>query len=165
MPTIKEIADACGCSKSTAARKARELGLRGRADGGRRTLVFDERAASAISAAVLDGRPAPAKEPEPADVLAMSAQTAEALERANDRLEREVERYGRMLDAERGEHVKALERERDRADAAETEAARLRAEVVRLERELGMSRALEGFHWPWSRKAIIERYLPPAANG
>lgn len=69
--------------------------------------------------------------------------------------------------------------QRDTAAAAATESARqsqariddLKAQVERLEAEnrdlksqLSLSRALEGFHFPWTRDRIKARYLLPGSD-
>lgn len=58
MPTIREIAEQCGVSKSTAVRAANRLGIKGqRTDGGRKAAVFNEAETSAIAHEIQKSRP------------------------------------------------------------------------------------------------------------
>lgn len=56
MPTIKDVADRCGVSKSTAARKAKSLGINGqRSEDGRGTISLSQEEASALAHALTGG--------------------------------------------------------------------------------------------------------------
>ena len=91
MPTIKQIADACGVSKSTVRRKLEEMGLLegGHATKVGKTLHVSDYAASAVSAA-LDGSDAVAASEPVATPSDMHERYIASLEADKARLEAQV---------------------------------------------------------------------------
>lgn len=51
-----------------------------------------------------------------------------------------------------------------RIDDLKAQAERLEAENRDLKSQLALSRALEGFHFPWTRDRIKARYLLPGSD-
>ena len=157
LTTIAEVAKACGVSKSTAARRLKELDLATVSDPSDRRgrQLLPPATASALAAALM-----PSDGPAPEDP-----------EAARGLLEAQVEPYR--------DQIAALEREVERLtdqiakrDAAEAEAVAqaerriedLKRENAQLREDLALSRRLEGFHFPWVRDRIKAQHLLPKST-
>lgn len=157
LTTIAEVAKACGVSKSTAARRLKELDLATVPDPsdrrGRRLLP--PATASALAAALMPSDGTAPEDPGAARNL-LEAQV-EPYRDQIAQLEREVERLNDQLAKRDAAAVEAIAQTERHIAALERENAQLRE-------DLALSRRLEGFHWPWTRDRIKAQHLLPKST-
>ena len=164
MPTIAEFAKTLGVSKSTVVNNLKALHLETVTDPtdrrGRRLLpqrtcavLADRLAETAQKASKADG-------PSPTAVDLARLQN-EALRSANETLERQVDTLIRQLDAAESSATEVGRQAQARIDELKSQVERLETENRDLKAQLALSRALEGFHWPWTRDKIKAQYLLP----
>ena len=157
LSTIADVAKACGVSKSTAARRLKELGLATVPDPGDRRgrQLLPPASASALAAALMpsDG-PAPE---DPEAVRDLVAAQVEPYLNQIAQLERENERLADQIAARDAAVVEAIAQAEQRIEDLKRENARLRE-------DLALSRRLEGFHWPWVRDRIKAQHLLPKST-
>ncbi len=162
MPTTyRELAETLGVSKPTVIARCNELDpdSEHRVTEGRTVRVDDWLASAVSNRQGVQGVRAKAETQHAADppesiIEAITAgyEARLALQEARIAdLQATVGRLERDLDAARDDL---------RESRAETAAAR--ADLDRQGVELAKSRALEGWHWPWERRAIEARYALPA---
>ena len=161
MPTIAEFAATLGVSKSTVVNKLKEMDLPTIADPkdkrGRRLLPAAT--CSALADKLAKAKPAPQVDDD--RLFELFAAQVEPLKAANASLRAQVDallRQVEQLEKAAAEQARAAD---ERASDLRAQIARLEAEKAELRREADMARALEGFHWPWTRDRIRARYLLP----
>ena len=134
LTTIAEVAKACGVSKSTAARRLKELDLATVSDPSDRRgrQLLPPATASALAAV----------DPYRDQIAA---------------LEREVERLTDQIANRDADAVEAIAQAEQRIEDLKRENAQLRD-------DLALSRRLEGFHWPWTRDRIKAQHLLPKST-
>ncbi|MEE1312117.1 MAG: hypothetical protein U0K21_09495 [Collinsella sp.] len=143
LTTIAEVAKACGVSKSTAARRLKELDLDTVSDPSDRRgrQLLPPATASALAAALMPTDGSAPEDPEA----------------ARDLLEREVERLTDQIANRDASAVEAIAQAEQRIEDLKRENAQLRE-------DLALSRRLEGFHWPWTRDRIKAQHLLPKST-
>lgn len=192
--TIKQVADECGVSKSTAVRKFKELNLPVITRGGKGTVYLGPEAASALAHALVKGR-APEISSERASeiidlsdvvvneeeqasdatdaviaspardaILEMYKDQIRSLSRTNDLFRDQINQLNNVIEAMRTQNESTIALLRDQIDRLNEQVASIQKEKDQLRDELSMSRALEGFHFPWQRDRIVSRYLLPASK-
>lgn len=192
--TIKQVADECGVSKSTAVRKFKELNLPVITRGGKGTVYLGPEAASALAHALVKGR-APevsaeraseiidiadlvSNDPEPAAeatdaviessardaILEMYRDQIRSLSRTNDLFRDQINQLNNVIEAMRTQNEATIALLTDQIDRLNVQIASIQKEKDQLRDELSMSRALEGFHFPWQRDRIVSHYLLPASK-
>ena len=154
LSTIADVAKACGVSKSTAARRLKELGLATVPDPGDRRgrQLLPPATAAALAAALM-----PSDGPAPEGTEAVRDLYAAQIEPYREQiaqLEREVDRLNDQIAKRDAAAVEVIAQ-------AEQRIAELKAENDRLREDLALSRRLEGFHWPWVRDRIKAQHLLP----
>ena len=193
--TIKQIADECGVSKSTAVRKFKELDLPVITRGGKGTVYLGPEAASMLAHALGKSRtPAPASvsdvvmrapdathnldavlpkieqtptmpTPQPAptyDVVnGMYREQIKSLSVTNELLRNQIDQLNIVIEMMKTQHDSTISVLSEQIDRLNEQLEETRKEKDRLRDELAMSRALEGFHFPWQRDRIVSRYLLP----
>lgn len=157
LTTIAEVAKACGVSKSTAARRLKELDLATVSDPSDRRgrQLLPPATASALAAALL-----PPDSPTPEDPEAVRGLLEAQVEPYRDQiaaLEREVERLTDQIAKRDAAAVEAVAQTEQRIEDLKRENAQLRE-------DLALSRRLEGFHWPWTRDRIKAQHLLPKST-
>ena len=157
LTTIAEVAKACGVSKSTAARRLKELDLATVSDPSDRRgrQLLPPATASALAAALL-----PSDGPAPEDPEAVRGLLEAQAEPYRDQiaaLEREVERLTDQIAKRDAAAVEAVAQ-------AERRIEDLKRENAQLREDLALSRRLEGFHWPWTRDRIKAQHLLPKST-
>lgn len=154
LTTIAEVAKACGVSKSTAARRLKELDLATVSDPSDRRgrQLLPPATASALAAALM---PSDGAAPE-ADCGLLEAQV-EPYRDQIAALEREVERLTNQIANRDAAAVEAVAQAEQRIEDLKRENAQLRE-------DLALSRRLEGFHWPWTRDRIKAQHLLPKST-
>lgn len=164
MPTIAEFARTLGVSKSTVVNHLKTLQLDTVTDPtdkrGRRLLPQRTCAVLADRLSETAQKAAKTDSPSPTAVDLARLQN-EALRAANDSLERQVETLIRQLDAAESSATEVGRQAQARIDELKSQVERLERENRDLKSQLAMSRALEGFHWPWTRDKIKAQYLLP----
>lgn len=161
MPTIAEFAATLGVSKSTVVNKLKEMDLPTIADPkdkrGRRLLPAAT--CSALADKLAKAKPAPQVDDD--RLFELFAAQVEPLKAANASLRAQVDallRQVEQLEKAAAEQARAAD---ERASDLRAQVARLEEEKAELRRQADMARALEGFHWPWTRDRIRARYLLP----
>lgn len=204
--TIKQIADQCGVSKSTAVRKFKEMNLPVITRGGKGTVYLGPEAASALAHALIKVRvpevpdemvpevidlpsaannvPSPDAVPTvpSAAEVAASAQTAatpspnleavvemyreqiRSLSKTNDLLRNQVNQLNTVIELMQNQYESTIAVLSDQIDHLNSQVASVQREKDLMRDDLAMSRALEGFHFPWQRDRIVSRYLLPATQ-
>lgn len=157
LSTIADVAKACGVSKSTAARRLKELELTTVPDPSDRRgrQLLPPATASALAAALMPSNGEP-----PEDTEAVRDLYAAQIEPYRDQiaaLERENERLADQI-AKRDEAAVEV------IAQAEQRIAELKRENAQLREDLALSRRLEGFHWPWVRDRIKAQHLLPKST-
>lgn len=161
MPTIAEFAATLGVSKSTVVNKLKDLDLPTVADPkdkrGRRLLPAAT--CSALADKLAKSKPLPTVDDD--RLFELFAAQVEPLKAANASLRAQVDallRQVEQLEKAAAEQARAAD---ERASDLRAQVARLEEEKAELRRQADMARALEGFHWPWTRDRIRARYLLP----
>lgn len=159
LSTIADVAKACGVSKSTAARRLKELNLptvTDLADGRGRQLLPPE-TASALAAALAPS--AAAADENDSVVLAQDIFEAktESYRKQIAILERDIELLTDQLEKRDAAAVEAIAHAEQRIEDLKRQNAQLRE-------DLALSRRLEGFHWPWTRDKIKAQHLLPTST-
>ena len=199
--TIKQIADQCGVSKSTAVRKFKELDLPVITRGGKGTVFLGPEAASALAHALIKVRvpevpddlvpevidlpqqqgtvlppvpevprmEVPPRPDEPITtgydaVMEMYREQIRALTRTNDLLRDQISQLNTILEVMQSQHESTIAVLSDQIDHLNAQVVNLQKEKDKMRDDLAMSRALEGFHFPWQRDRIVSRYLLPATQ-
>lgn len=154
LTTIAEVAKACGVSKSTAARRLKELDLATVSDQSDRRgrQLLPPATASALAAALL-----PSDGPAPEAARGLLEAQAEPYRDQIAALEREVERLTDQIANRDADAVEAIAQAEQRIEDLKRENAQLRE-------DLALSRRLEGFHWPWTRDRIKAQHLLPKST-
>jgi cell division protein FtsB len=195
--TIKQIADQCGVSKSTAVRKFKEMDLPVITRGGKGTVYLGPEAASALAHALIKARvpevpdervpdiaDIPREQPQPViasgavasvqptgdtyvsgatdAMVDMYREQIRSLSRTNDLLRDQINQLNIVLEMMKTQHDSTIAVLSDQIDHLNAQIATLQKEKDKMRDELAMSRALEGFHFPWQRDRIVSRYLLPA---
>ncbi|MBQ9007271.1 MAG: hypothetical protein IJ092_13015, partial [Atopobiaceae bacterium] len=192
--TIKQVADECGVSKSTAVRKFKELNLPVITRGGKGTVYLGPESASALAHALVKGR-APEVSAERASeiidiadtisteanaipdatdavidsvardaILEMYRDQIRSLSRTNDLFRDQINQLNNVIEAMRSQNEATIALLTDQIDRLNEQVASIQKEKDHLRDELSMSRALEGFHFPWQRDRIMSHYLLPASK-
>ena len=192
--TIKQIADQCGVSKSTAARKFKELNLPVITRGGKGTVYLGPEAASALAHALAkshvpeavedvtaDGGEVASLSPavgqrdsaeSPREAVPISADSnselyreqIKALSRTNKLLREQLGQLNALIEMMQSQHESTIAVLSDQINHLNAQLAKAQREKDTMRDELAMSRALEGFHFPWQRDRIVSRYLLPATH-
>lgn len=154
LTTIAEVAKACGVSKSTAARRLKELDLATVSDQSDRRgrQLLPPATASALAAALL-----PSDGPAPEAASGLLEAQVEPYRDQIAALEREVERLTDQIANRDADAVEAIAQAEQRIEDLKRENAQLRE-------DLALSRRLEGFHWPWTRDRIKAQHLLPKST-
>lgn len=154
LTTIAEVAKACGVSKSTAARRLKELDLATVSDQSDRRgrQLLPPATASALAAALL-----PSDGPAPEAARGLLEAQVEPYRDQIAALEREVERLTDQIANRDADAVEAIAQAEQRIEDLKRENAQLRE-------DLALSRRLEGFHWPWTRDRIKAQHLLPKST-
>ena len=192
--TIKQVADQCGVSKSTAVRKFKELNLPVVTRGGKGTVYLGPEAASALAHALVKSHaPETSDElmaelmddallsPVTAPTASQALQTETAYEpntgayemyqeqirtltRTNNLLREQIGQLNSVIEVMQSQHESTVAVLSDQINHLNSQLAEIQREKDRMRDDLAMSRALEGFHFPWQRDRIVSRYLLPATN-
>lgn len=181
--TIKQVADECGVSKSTAVRKFKELGLSASIKDGKGTVFLGPESASQLAHALTIGRKfepevqvetlnplesLPVITPtEPVsnvndELIASYRDQIKTLKAMNDSLQQQIDQLTTTIESMRNDRESTIAILNDQIDRLDTQIATIQSEKEHLRDELAMSRALEGFHFPWQRERIMTRFLLPA---
>jgi len=168
MPTIAEFARTLGVSKSNVVNKIKELELETVTKPGdrRRCQYLPERTCSVLADRLAKTKPA--VQADETRLLDLYQAQVEPLKSANASLQRQVQL---LMDQLAAAEKAGAETARQTARQSQTHIDDLKAQVERLEAEnrdlksqLSLSRALEGFHFPWTRDRIKARYLLPGSD-
>lgn len=161
MPTIAEFARTLGVSKSNVVNKIKELDLETVTKPGdrRRCQYLPERTCSALADRLAKTRPA--AEADETRLLDLYRAQVEPLKSANASLQKQVDSLMDQLETAHDAAAEAARQSQARTDELQAQIDRLEAESRDLKSQLAMSRALEGFHFPWTRDRIKARYLLP----
>lgn len=194
--TIKQVADECGVSKSTAVRKLKELDLPFITRGGKGTVFLGPESASALAHALMKSRIpevttevaaeaigvrefAPIPEPIASvpDKTAESADTVEAelviesyrdqikmLREMNGTLRTQLDQINQTIEAMKLNYESTIAILSSQNDRLHEQIVLIQREKEQIREELALSRALEGFHFPWQRDRIMSQYLLPAGR-
>jgi archaellum component FlaC len=199
--TIKQVADECGVSKSTAVRKLKELDLPVITRGGKGTVYLGPEAASALAHALMKSRAPEVSSEEASEIIgiasvddaevdtlmseivanqpeipaaAMPSEISALIEAYRDQI-RTLKETNATLRSQVAQLSQTSDGIRSNYEATITvltsQVERLNEQIVALQREkdlmrrdLAMSRALEGFHFPWQRDQIMAQYLLPPSH-
>lgn len=196
--TIKQIAEECGVSKSTAVRKFKELNLPTVTRGGKGTVFLGPEAASMLAHALGKSRtpttqtrtiPSTESMAKPVESLqnldailpridqptavpdqtvtqydiigGMYREQIKSLNQTNELLRNQIEQLNTVIEMMKSQHDSTIAVFSDQINHLNAQLEETRKEKERLREELAMSRALEGFHFPWQRDRIVSRYLLP----
>ncbi len=199
--TIKQIADQCGVSKSTAVRKFKELDLPVITRGGKGTVYLGPEAASALAHALIKVRvpevpdelvpevidiprdfsslptvpaadempttlPRHIEAPSPVNdgIVEMYKEQIRSLSRTNDVLREQINQLNTIVEVMQSQHESTVAVLSDQIDHLNAQLAMIQKEKDQIRDDLAMSRALEGFHFPWQRDRIVSRYLLPTGQ-
>ena len=204
--TIKQIADQCGVSKSTAVRKFKEMNLPVITRGGKGTVYLGPEAASALAHALIKVRvpevpddlvpevidlprelntrdlsslptiptveempttlPRHIEAPTPANdaIVEMYKEQIRSLSRTNDVLREQINQLNTIVEVMQSQHESTVAVLSDQIDHLNAQLAMIQKEKDQIRDDLAMSRALEGFHFPWQRDRIVSRYLLPSSS-
>lgn len=209
--TIKQIADQCGVSKSTAVRKFKEMDLPVITRGGKGTVYLGPEAASALAHALIKVRvpevpddlvsevidlprdftardytprdftstldttvvedmptslPRHIEPPSPVNdaIVEMYKEQIRSLSRTNDVLREQINQLNTIVEVMQSQHESTVAVLSDQIDHLNAQLAMIQKEKDQIRDDLAMSRALEGFHFPWQRDRIVSRYLLPSSS-
>lgn len=163
MPTIAEFAKTLGVSKSTVVNKIKEMNLATITDRtDKRGRQFLPQGTCSVLADKL-AKTKPQVEADESKLLDLYKAQVEPLKAANGSLQKQVETLMRQLAATEDAATEVNTQTQARIDELKAQVERLEAENRDLKTQLAMSRALEGFHWPWQRDRIKAQYLLPGA--
>lgn len=196
--TIKQVADECGVSKSTAVRKLKEMNLPVITRGGKGTVFLGPEAASALAHALmksripevtqeeasvaigisgssetledipdLDEEPVVTESPltfETDPLLELYREQVRTLREANSILKSQLEQSNQTIEMLRTNYESTIMILTNQVDRLHEQIATIQREKEHLRDDLAMSRALEGFHFPWQRDRIKSRYLLPSGS-
>lgn len=196
--TIKQVADECGVSKSTAVRKLKEMNLPVITRGGKGTVFLGPEAASALAHALmksripevtqeeasvaigisgssetledisdLDEEPVVTESPltfEADPLLELYREQVRTLREANSILKSQLEQSNQTIELLRTNYESTILILTNQVDRLHEQIATIQREKEHLRDDLAMSRALEGFHFPWQRDRIKSRYLLPSGS-
>lgn len=164
MPTIAEFAKTLGVSKSTVVNKIKELELTTVTDPGdkRGRQLLPQRTCSVLADKLAKTKPQ--VEADESKLLDLYQAQVEPLKAANASLEKQVETLLKQLEVTDAAAIEVQTQAQARIDELKAQVERLEAENADLKNQLALSRALEGFHWPWDRDRIKARYLLPEAR-
>lgn len=164
MPTIAEFARTLGVSKSNVVNKIKELDLETVTKLGdkRRCQYLPERTCSVLADRLAKTKPA--AQADETRLLDLYQAQVEPLKSANASLQKQVQLLMDQLAAAEGAATESARQSQARIDDLKAQAERLEAENRDLKSQLALSRALEGFHFPWTRDRIKARYLLPGSD-
>lgn len=162
MPTIAEFAKTLGVSKSTVVNKIKDMNLDTVTDPsdkrGRQFLPKDTCHVLADKLA----KTKPQAEADESRLLDLYQAQVEPLKAANASLEKQVTTLMKQLEATEDASTEVGRQAQARIDELKDQVERLERENSDLKAQLALSRALEGFHWPWQRDRIKAQYLLPS---
>lgn len=162
MPSITEYADTLGVSRSSVQKKIKELGLRTIKDGrdGRGKAYLPAETCSILADKL--GKKNLPKEVDTDELMDLYKAQVEPLKAANTSLQAQVDGLIRQLEVANAAALETGEWAQKAIDEQKAQVEALQRENDQLRRDLQLSRALEGFHWPWQRDRIKAQYLLPA---
>lgn len=164
MPTIAEFARTLGVSKSNVVNKIKELELKTVTKPGdrRRCQYLPEGTCSVLADKLAKTKPA--VQADETRLLDLYQAQVEPLKSANDSLQKQVQLLMDQLAAAEKTAAETARQSQARIDDLKAQTERLEAENRDLKSQLALSRALEGFHFPWTRDRIKSRYLLPGSD-
>ena len=164
MPTIAEFARTLGVSKSNVVNKIKELDLETVTKPGdkRRCQYLPERTCSVLADRLAKTKPA--AQADEARLLDLYQAQVEPLKSANTSLQKQVQLLMDQLAAAEKAAAETARQSQAHIDDLKAQVERLEAENRDLKSQLSLSRALEGFHFPWTRDRIRARYLLPGSD-
>lgn len=164
MPTIAEFARTLGVSKSNVVNKIKELELETVTKPGdrRRCQYLPEGTCSVLADKLAKTKPA--VQADETRLLDLYQAQVEPLKSANDSLQKQVQLLMDQLAAVEKTAAETARQSQARIDDLKAQTERLEAENRDLKSQLALSRALEGFHFPWTRDRIKSRYLLPGSD-
>jgi DNA-binding transcriptional regulator GbsR (MarR family) len=164
MPTIAEFARTLGVSKSNVVNKIKKLDLETVTKPGdkRRCQYLPERTCSVLADRLAKTKPA--VQADETRLLDLYQAQVEPLKSANASLQRQVQLLMDQLDAAEKAAAESARQSQAHIDDLKSQTERLEAENRDLKSQLALSRALEGFHFPWTRDRIKARYLLPGSD-
>lgn len=164
MPTIAEFAKTLGVSKSTVVNKIKAMELKtveDYRDGRGRQLL------PASTCSILADKLAKTKPQTGADegkLLELYQAQVEPLKAANASLERQVDALLKQIESTNSAATETNDWAQKTIDELKAQVELLKHENADLKAQLALSRALEGFHWPWEKDRIRAQYLLPAGK-
>lgn len=164
MPTIAEFAKTLGVSKSTVVNKIKELDLRTVVDptDKRRSQRLPKETCSVLADKLAKTKPQ--VEAGETKLLDLYQAQIEPLKSANASLERQVEALIKQIEVANAAATDTNDWAQKTIDELKAQVELLKRENADLKAQLALSRALEGFHWPWDRDKIRAQYLLPAGE-
>lgn len=164
MPTIAEFAKTLGVSKSTVVNKIKELDLRTVVDptDKRRSQRLPKETCSVLADKLAKTKPQ--VEADETKLLDLYQAQIEPLKSANASLERQVEALIKQIEVANAAATDTNDWAQKTIDELKAQVELLKRENADLKAQLALSRALEGFHWPWDRDKIRAQYLLPAGE-
>ena len=164
MPTIAEFAKTLGVSKSTVVNKIKELDLRTVVDptDKRRSQRLPKETCSVLADKLAKTKPQ--VEADETKLLDLYQAQIEPLKSANASLERQVEALIKQIEVANAAATDTNDWAQKTIDELKAKVELLKRENADLKAQLALSRALEGFHWPWDRDKIRAQYLLPAGE-
>lgn len=164
MPTIAEFAKTLGVSKSTVVNKIKELDLRTVVDPSdkRRSQRLPKETCSVLADKLAKTKPQ--VEADETKLLDLYQAQIEPLKSANASLERQVEALIKQIEVVNAAATDTNDWAQKTIDELKAQVELLKRENADLKAQLALSRALEGFHWPWDKDRIRAQYLLPPAG-
>lgn len=205
--TIKQVADECGVSKSTAVRKLKELGLPVITRGGKGTVYLGPEAASALAHALVKSRAPEISDEEVSEILGLNTPSEaddaaffspvvdlrgadgaasgtvsdsvlanyeaivasyrdqiRTLKETNATLRSQIDLLNLTIDAMRTNYESTVTILTNQVDRLGDQLSLSQREKERMRNDLAMSRALEGFHFPWQRERIMSQFMLPPGH-
>lgn len=164
MPTIAEFAKTLGVSKSTVVNKIKAMNLKTVEDykDGRGRQLLPQSTCSILADKLAKTKPQTSA--DEGKLLELYQAQIEPLKSANASLERQVDALLKQIETVNSAATETNDWAQQTIDELKAQVELLKHENADLKAQLALSRALEGFHWPWDRDRIRAQYLLPAGE-
>ena len=97
-------------------------------------------------------------------IVEMYKEQIRSLSRTNDVLREQINQLNTIVEVMQSQHESTVAVLSDQIDHLNAQLAMIQKEKDQIRDDLAMSRALEGFHFPWQRDRIVSRYLLPTGQ-